>query len=152
SCPQQIVLALFEEVAMADAPVQAGSTRSESRHAHSSAEAEPTLDRPRLRPLEFRWIGEGGYQRLFIRDPMGVAPSSATVHSAVAILMSFFDGSRSHDGIARAFQLRTGVPISAMEIRTLVEQLDEALFLDSHHFRDVQRAQIAEYRSAAFRV
>jgi len=107
--------------------------------------------RPRLRPLELKWLDGDGRQVLYLRDPSGLAPSSATVPGWVAFLLSLFDGERDVSAIRAAFELRTGQPLTASRVEDVVRQLDEALFLDSSRFRSVRGSALHDYRSAAFR-
>lgn len=109
------------------------------------------LDRPRLRPLELKWVQDGAEQLLFMRDPAGIAPQSVLVPTFVALLLSLCDGERDLAGIRAAFELRTGQPITIDRVRDVLRQLDEALFLDSPRFRSARDALIREYREAAFR-
>ena len=109
------------------------------------------LERPRLRPLEMKWVQEGGEQVLFMRDPAGIAPNAVFVPPFVAILLSCCDGQRTLENIRTAFVERTGQPIALAQIENVLRQLDEALFLDSPRFRAQRQALIDEYRSASFR-
>lgn len=109
------------------------------------------LDRPRLRPLELKWVQDGAEQYLFMRDPSGVAPRPVLVPTFVALLLSLCDGERDLAGIRAAFELRTGQPITIDRVREVLQQLDEALFLDSPRFRAAHDALIREYRERAFR-
>jgi AmmeMemoRadiSam system protein B len=107
--------------------------------------------RPRLRPLELKWVDEGGRRILFMRDPAGIAPHPATVPSWVALLLSLCDGSRNVAGLRAAFELQSGQPITLDRIQDVLRQLDDALFLDSPHYQQAKTALIREYRDAAFR-
>jgi len=106
---------------------------------------------PRLRPLELKWIEDGGQPRLFIRDPSGVSPHAVTVPGWVALLLGFCDGSRDVEEIRSAFEGRTGRNIVQQQITDLLDQLDELLFLDTPRFQAARDAQIAEFRTRPFR-
>src|SRR5579884_1202529 len=107
--------------------------------------------RPRLLPLELKWIQDGAEPYLFMRDPSGIAPRPVLVPPFVALLLSLCDGERDLAGIRAAFELRTGQPITIDRIRDVLQQLDEGLFLDTPRFRATQDALIREYRERAFR-
>ena len=111
----------------------------------------PLPERPRLRPLEFKWISHGGQQLLLMRDPTGIAPDPALIPPAVALLLGLCDGERDISGIRAAFELRTGQPVTTDQIADLLAQLDAALFLDSPRFHAAHEQALAEYRGAAFR-
>jgi MEMO1 family protein len=110
-----------------------------------------TIPRPRLRPLELKWIDDRGRQVLLLRDPSGVASQSATVPSWVGLLLSLCDGRRDRPAIRAAFERQTGQPIAAQQFDLLVEQLDEALFLEGPRFEQARDKLLHDFRQAAFR-
>lgn len=110
-----------------------------------------TMTRPRLRPLELKWLDDTDPPTLFLRDPSGIAPYPATVPAWVALLLSYFDGERDAAAISAAFELRTGQHLSVSRIQQIVDELDRALFLDSPTFESARDTLIQEYRGAAFR-
>ncbi len=107
--------------------------------------------RPQLRPLELKWLDDGAEPLLFLRDPAGIAPNSATVPRWVALLLSLCDGQRDLGAICAAFELRTGEAISLELVRNVIGQLDEALFLESPRYFERRDAELRDYRRAAFR-
>jgi AmmeMemoRadiSam system protein B len=111
---------------------------------------EPT--RPLLRSLELKWIEDDGRRLLFIRDPTGIAPHSASVPAWIAHVLSLFDGERDASGIAAAYELRTGQRLPPGQVESLVQQLDQALFLDSPKFEAAQSDALREYRAGASRL
>lgn len=113
--------------------------------------AETLALRPRLRPLELKWLEDGERPVLFMRDPTGVAPHPATVPGWLALLLGFFDGERDAAAISAAFELRTGQRLDPSEIQRVVDELDQALFLDSPRFRAARDELVRSYREAAFR-
>jgi AmmeMemoRadiSam system protein B len=104
-----------------------------------------------LRPLELKWLDDGPDPVLFMRDPSGIAPISATVPRWVAFLLSLCDGERDLGAIRAAFELRTGQSIPRDRLEDLFRQLDESLFLESPHFYATKAATLRAYREAAFR-
>jgi AmmeMemoRadiSam system protein B len=109
------------------------------------------LTHPRLRPLEVKWLPEDGQPRLFLRDPSGIAPSPATVPSWVGVLLSFCDGDHDLAAIRTGFQRRTGQALAPDLLRSLLQQLDQALFLEGPRLEAARRRLLDEYRSAAHR-
>jgi AmmeMemoRadiSam system protein B len=106
---------------------------------------------PRLRPLELKWMEEGDQRVLFLRDPGGVAPSPAFVPAWVAVLLSFCDGERDVSAVRAAFELHTGQPITTGQVQRVLDELDEALFLDSPRYAEARERLGRTYREAAFR-
>jgi hypothetical protein len=88
---------------------------------------------------------------LFIRDPSGVAPHAATVPAWVAYVISLLDGERDLPGICAAFELRTGQRLPTEQIESVLQQLDDALFLESPAFETAWREAIQTYREAPTR-
>jgi AmmeMemoRadiSam system protein B len=107
--------------------------------------------RPRLRHLELKWLTDGPEPLLFLRDPTGVAPASATVHRWVAVILGFCDGERDLNAIRAAFERRTGQAVPVDQLRNLFDQLDDALFLDSPRYYEKRHEVLRAYRDAAFR-
>lgn len=110
-----------------------------------------TPDRPRLRPLEMKWLRDGAGQVLYLRDPAGVAPHAVFVPPFVAVILSFCDGEADLAQISATFEARTGQSISTDQLTDILRQLDEALLLDSPRFRAAQQALLEAYRAAPFR-
>lgn len=109
------------------------------------------LGRPRLRPLELKWVHEGTGQALMMRDPSGIAPRAVYVPPTVALLLGYCDGERDLAGIRAAFEARTGQRVASEQVEGILRQLDELLFLDSPRFRATRAALIQEYRAGEFR-
>lgn len=107
--------------------------------------------RPRLRPLELKWLTDGPEPLLYLRDPTGIAPTSATVHRWVAVILGFCDGERDLNGIRAAFEVRTGQSLPLDQLRHLFEQLDDALFLESPRYYEQRDEILRAYRTAEFR-
>src|SRR5947207_1788428 len=108
-------------------------------------------ERPRLRPLELKWLVKGDAPTLFMRDPTGIAPGSATVPHLTAVVLGLCDGDHDLPGICAAFEVRTGETLSIDVLRHLIDKLDEALFLESPRYFARRDAELHAYRSAAFR-
>jgi hypothetical protein len=80
--------------------------------------------RPRLRSLELKWLTDGREPLLLLRDPTGVAPTPATVHRWVAVILGLCDGERDLVTIQAALELKTGQSVPLDQLRGLFDQLD----------------------------
>lgn len=110
-----------------------------------------TLDRPRLRPLEAFPMNEGGHQMLALRDPSGLTEAVARLPPQAVAVVQLFDGESTRDQICAEFQRRYGTPLAREVLDRLLEQLDQALFLDSERFRNHSATVFAEFARAPIR-
>ena len=106
---------------------------------------------PKLRPLNIRWITWQGQPVLSLSDPLRFTGGTALVPQAVVPLLALCDGTRDPDALRHGFLLRTGSNILPSQVDEFLQNLDEALLLDSPRFRDVRSKIEEEYRSGPFR-
>lgn len=111
----------------------------------------PADDLPRLRPLDIRWVQEGGIRFLLLRDPLGVSPRTLMVPGDLAPVLALCDGTRDIPALLTGLRLRTGLMVSPSRLEELLRLLDEALFLDNGRFRSAARQALQDYRSAPHR-
>jgi AmmeMemoRadiSam system protein B len=112
--------------------------------------------RPKLRSLEIRPVGseEGGEEYWMLRDHEGLS-EPRYVPIEFGPLLSMLDGTRDAEAIARDYGRRYNEEIPVGTVQDLVNQLDEALLLDSPRFAQHQRDVMAAWndsrrRPAAF--
>jgi hypothetical protein len=84
-------------------------------------------------------------------DPTGLAPSGLTLSEAALFVLSKMDGHHSHIDIQAEFMRRHGHLLFTDELDTMVQQLDQALFLEGPRFESHLAERISEYRRSAFR-
>jgi AmmeMemoRadiSam system protein B len=95
----------------------------------------PTLDRPKLRPLNARRFDRDGQSYALLQDPLGaftdpvLVPLQAFVH-----ICRYFDGQMSVSEIQSAVRTETGQLVPREVIEGLVLQLDRALVLEGPTF------------------
>lgn len=116
-----------------------------------SATPTPREDRPRLRPLEGYTVDQGGQKLLALRDPSGVSPNIATLPPLAAAVLQLCDGHATRDQICEEFFKRYGRKLARDALDGLLTQLDEALLLDSDHFRHHSAKLFAEFARAEVR-
>ncbi len=104
--------------------------------------------RPRLRALEifpYQQESESARQPMFVvRDPQGFSQTVVLPYPA-ALLATLMDGRRELGEIQREFLSQAGGPVALADVNGLIEQLDEALLLDSPRFRAHRRAELETY-------
>ena len=96
---------------------------------------DPSLERPRLRPLNARRIDHQGQAFVMLQDPAGVVAQSVLIPlDGYARFFRHFDGQSTLSEIqARALQ-ETGQFVPMKDLLDLVRQLDEAMILDGPAF------------------
>jgi MEMO1 family protein len=90
----------------------------------------PLPERPRLRAVEIFPIEDRGQRGLVLRDPADPSVRPIVLSDGAAEVLMLLDGQRSIDALSAALQLR-GTSITAGHLRTFLQRLDEAGFLDS---------------------
>jgi AmmeMemoRadiSam system protein B len=98
------------------------------------------VERPRLRALEAFPVEQDGRRAVGLRDPAGFTEQVAVLPIPLLDLVSLFDGEHSVEEMREIFRGRHGDAPSAEQIRGIVEQMDEAGFLDSPRFAARRRA------------
>jgi len=90
------------------------------------------MDKPKLRALEAIPQEVDGQPVFHIRDPQGLSPNVATLSPELArFLFTYLDGSRTVLELGDVLEKLSG---QRLDLAPLVEQLDEALFLESPAF------------------
>jgi MEMO1 family protein len=106
---------------------------------------------PRLRPLEIFPTELEGRRVLCLRDPAGLTDRVAFLPGAAIAILSACDGFRTAAEVAAHAAARLGMPIDEEQVRDLLDQLDDGLFLDTPRFHDHHRTLLAEFRATPVR-
>jgi hypothetical protein len=109
------------------------------------------MDRPRLRPLEAFPIEERGQKLLALRDPSGLAEGLARLPPLAVAVVQLFDGESTRDEIVAEFQRRYQRPLERKTLDQLIQQLDDALLLDSEKFRQHSAKVFADFARSEVR-
>jgi AmmeMemoRadiSam system protein B len=109
------------------------------------------MDRPKIRSLDAFPVEHEGKPVICIRDPQGLAPGVAFVPHPVYFIMTLMNGERTILEIQEAYVRQFGHLIFSQQIQTIVQQLDENLFLESARFRDHRKGLEEEFRKAPLR-
>ena len=123
----------------------------------SSAPAEdvPAAERlpthPRLRPVEIEEAREGGRALLVLVDPTGIAPQALAIAAEAMPVLLLLDGTVALDDLIDLIGRETGDPRAGESVRTLVEELDKRLFLESPRYEAARNAARAAYRAEPVR-
>jgi AmmeMemoRadiSam system protein B len=109
---------------------------------------EPAMDYPKLRPVEALPAQEN---MICLRDPQGFSDKLLLIPPALFYVVSLFDGRHSVLDIQTAYTRRFGDLLFSEKIREIIDQLDEALFLESERFHQARRQAVEDFRKAAVR-
>ena len=109
------------------------------------------MDKPKLRPIQAVPVRDGERVLVQLYDPTRLSDQVAVVPQEMLYLLSMFDGTHSIVDIQAALTRRSGRLVFSHEIERVVEQLDEALFLDSERFAAHVRGLTEAFRQAPVR-
>jgi len=106
---------------------------------------------PKLRPVETHWIEHGGQPALLLRDRLGLSEQAVVVPRPLVPLLMLCDGTRDVGALRAAFELRSGLNLSLSTLQRILDQLDQALLLESPRFEEAKAAALAAFRQAPAR-
>ncbi len=106
---------------------------------------------PKLRPLDVRQAMHQGQQVLVLRDPLGISDQTAIVPQSLAPILLLCDGTRELSALRASLVVRYGTMLSDEVLTQIVENLDEALLLESERFARARAEQIEAFRRAPSR-
>jgi MEMO1 family protein len=106
---------------------------------------------PKLRPLDVRQAMHQGRQVLVLRDPLGISEQTAIVPQSLAPILLLCDGTRELSALRASLAVRYGTVLSDEVLTQIVENLDEALLLESERFVRARAEQIEAFRRAPSR-
>ncbi len=109
------------------------------------------MQRPRLRPLEAFPLEEQGQRLLGLRDPSGLTDAVARLPPAAVAVIQLCDGETTREEICAEFQRRYNSALPREVLDRLLDQLDQALLLDSERFRNHSATVFAEFARAPVR-
>jgi MEMO1 family protein len=100
----------------------------------------PLAEHPKLRPIEVIPVQDGQRRTLWLRDPSDADLTPLAVSDGAIPVLSMLDGRRTLGGISAALALR-GASITETQLRTFLQRLDEAGFLQGPRatYRRTQR-------------
>jgi len=98
------------------------------------------LDKPKLRPIEALPLRQRGRVFIQLHDPARISDKVLIVPQEMLFLLSLFDGTNTVPDIQAALLRQFGELVFAEKIQEIIQQLDDALMLDSARFR----ARVAE--------
>jgi AmmeMemoRadiSam system protein B len=106
------------------------------------------MEYPKLRPVEALPVQD---DMICLRDPQGFSDKLLLVPPALFLIVSLFDGKHSILDIQTEYTRKTGELLFGDRVREIIDQLDEALFLQSERFQSAWEQAVAGFRAAEVR-
>lgn len=106
---------------------------------------------PKFRAIQTFPTTHQGQPSLVLRDPLRITDRMLVIPQQIAPLLALMDGTRDLNELRASLLVRFSLPLELSELEQLVEQLDQALFLDSERFVEACHVTLARYRQATFR-
>jgi len=105
---------------------------------------------PRLRPVDVQHsqTHPGSYD---LRDASGIATSVFTISQTTLSILVYMDGSHDRPTIQAHFYRRFGRMLFTDQLNQLIQQLDEARFLEGPGFDSHMEQLVADYRNRSKR-
>lgn len=109
------------------------------------------VEYPRLRPVEAFPSQVDGKQVVCLKDPQGFTDKMVFLPYNLFYLVGLFDGQHSILDTQAEYARKFGDLIFGDQVRRVVEQLDEHLFLDSDRYREHRLKLEEDFRHSAVR-
>jgi AmmeMemoRadiSam system protein B len=87
-----------------------------------------------------------------LRDPLSLSDKVVILPQALGPLLALMDGSRDQAALHASLLVRVGLRVPPEIIQRVVDQLDEALLLESERFAQAYAEILHAYRTASFRL
>ena len=106
------------------------------------------MEYPKLRPVEAIPAQDN---MICLRDPQGFSDKLLLIPQSLLFIISQFDGKHSVLDIQAEYTRRYGDLLFSDKIRQIIDQLDDALFLESERFQQAQAEAVETFRAASVR-
>ena len=106
--------------------------------------------KPKLRALEITPVEYEGENHWYFNDRAGFARGAAIPH-AWGALLSLFDGTRDVPAIIAAYEKKQGEKLPSEAVEQIIQQMDDAYFLDSPRFEKHRGNLVGEFEAATSR-
>jgi len=109
------------------------------------------VDYPKLREVNIFPVQNSGQSLLCLQDPQNVSEKALFLSPPLYFVVSLFDGRHSILDIQAEYMRRFGEFLYTEKLQEIVNQLDEALYLEGERFKDALRQKEENFRKAPFR-
>lgn len=109
------------------------------------------MENPKLNPLEAFPVEHEGQRLICLRDPNNISDKVMLLSQETIFIISLFDGINTIEDIQQKCEERFGERVPDEELKHLINQLDEALFLDSENFNNHKNKLVEDFNSSDVR-
>lgn len=109
------------------------------------------MEYPKLNPIEAFPVEHEGQRVICLRDPNRVSEKVMLISPETVFIISLFDGINSREEIQAKCEERFGERVPSEEMEQLINQLDDALFLDSKKFKEYNNKIVEDFHSSIIR-
>jgi AmmeMemoRadiSam system protein B len=109
------------------------------------------VDYPKLRSINIFPVQSSGQAMLCLQDPQNISEKALFLSPPLYFIVSLFDGQHSLLDIQTEYMRRFGEFLYTEKLQEIVNQLDEALFLEGERFQEALRQKEESFREAPFR-
>jgi len=106
---------------------------------------------PKLRYLEAFPVSQEGRRMVALRDPWQISEATLLVTPELYSLLPLFNGENSILDIQTILTRRSGQLVFREQIESIIEQLDQALFLENEHYQNKKQEIASDYSSSSCR-
>ncbi|MEK7710772.1 MAG: AmmeMemoRadiSam system protein B [Planctomycetota bacterium] len=107
--------------------------------------------KPRLRPVEAFRIQDADRATIGLRDRSGLSDVVLSMSAPALHLLSLMDGEHTCDEIRSEFRAAFGQSVAMETLRTMLDHLERARFLEGPAFESYFQALLSEYRAKGVR-
>ncbi|HWP92001.1 MAG TPA: AmmeMemoRadiSam system protein B [Thermodesulfobacteriota bacterium] len=109
------------------------------------------MNKPKLRYVEAFPVEVEGQRLVCLRDPQNLSGKMVFLPPEALYIISLFDGKHTVLDIQESFMRQFGRLVFRDEVEKLIDQLDEALFLDSENYKDFRGKFEEEFKNSGVR-
>jgi AmmeMemoRadiSam system protein B len=106
------------------------------------------MEYPKLRPVE---AIPAQNNMICLRDPQGFSDKLLLIPQSLLFIISRFDGKHTVLDIQAEYTRSFGELLFSDKVRQIIDQLDDALFLESERFQQAQAEAVETFRAASVR-
>ncbi len=109
------------------------------------------MDYPTLRSINIFPIQHSGQNLLCLQDPQNISDKALFLSPPLYFIVSLFDGRHSILDIQTEYMRRFGTFLYKEKLEEIINQLDEALFLEGGRFQEALKQKEESFKKASFR-
>lgn len=106
---------------------------------------------PKLRAVEANLVQQGGQPAILLRDPLRLSDQAVFLRPQLGLLLELCDGTRDESELRAALAVRAGLRLTPTALEQILDQLDNALLLDSERFAQAYATALQQFQAAPWR-